>query len=690
MSQDSPTGKKSVAKLLIGFSCMAAILTAAWRAGDWIGGIVGQLPVTSEPFPTGTPVPTARSIVGVPPPIRVALRPTSTPAPPPFLYNYEKHYEKSISPDGELIAAQINLKSIGIYRRRTVKLLRELSDPKDNTSPDTIAFSKDGKKIIVAGDIPHSPNDPPNLPDCRITIWEVATGKKLHTIIMNGRPADVTYSFDDKFYAVSASSNVTLFRSRDNNRLWMKRVPSLFITTGGGVSHGESKIAFSRDGKLLAIASGDGGISIYNTKDGQLLLNQAATLEEEVPEVCGLFFGAGGKSLFIITSRVLLWRAPWDGTVSQREKVLENADKDLAAGDSSAYKYRSVAASNDGKLVAGSTRKGIKLWRIADGTKLVDEKQPTPLFNCHALRFLPDNRTLIGTTLSQTSKRRAGTPVTWNYQKTPGVKSNIDSRLAASNPTSPGKITKSSSPLATDGASMPLVFTSTVPILPFSGIVLPATSPKEALIAGLLAGKNNAIEVNLYTKKQRKIKYNDVATTGANSPTIATPKPLTGRRAGRPVLVAASRGNIEIREVGSKTLVLTLGQFKTGLHAYVLSRDGKLACSFDPISGGKLSQPQMPYTPPGDWVTVFDIVSGKELYTLKGNGDISTIALSRDGKYLALGAMSGKIQLRNARGGQLLKTAEKYRGGVYHMDFSKDGSLLRCLVQNQYQEWKVS
>jgi WD40 repeat protein len=604
---------------------------------------------------------------------------TPTATLPPAIGDYRELYAKSISPDGRLIVtSESYLGFINIYRRSDAKLMRRF---KDSTSSDptpainSIAFSHDSKRFLVASSITASRLQPSQNPlDCHISLWETASGKKLHAFTTSGSPAKVTFAPDGRSYAGSFFFKIALYRSSDGKQLWAKRPPYLFISTGGGVSSGEHKLAFSKDGKLLALAGIDGGVSIYRTKDGHLLANQAATASEETPEINGLFFSADGKSLFIIATRVLLWRAPWDGTIAQREKVIQQ--------NKSSYKYNSVAASPDGKFVAAASYKGIDIWRLADGAKLYDATQKTTLDNCDALRFTSDGRHLIGITLSKTSQR-AGMPKVWNYRAALALPTTPKTRVPAVRAVPASKVR---SPAASS-QQMSQAFTTGLPILPFSGIILPATS-NQSLIAGILAGKSNYVVVNPHTKRQSKARFSDLYSTGTNVSNQGQWRPLRSRIGSRPIVIKVWQGTLQVRDARTDALLRTLGNYQKGLQTYVVA-SGLLACSYRPVQSGQIPQSQPLAAQSDNWLTVFDMASGKKLYTIKDAGDISTIALSHNGKFLAVGAMSKQIQLHNARTGQLLKTAQGYRGGVYHLNFSADDNLLRCLVQSQYQEWRV-
>lgn len=143
-------------------------------------------------------------------------------------------------------------------------------------------------------------------------------------------------------------------------------------------------VAFSRDGKVLASASWDGTIKLWDTKSWREL----RTLAGHSWGVYKAVFSPDGKQLA---------SASRDGTVKIWDVATGVNTRTLVA-DSLAVK--SVAWSPDGRLLASSGNEGVvKLWDAASGKELRALKQAwrdgqVGLISC--VLFSPDGKTLAG------------------------------------------------------------------------------------------------------------------------------------------------------------------------------------------------------------------------------------------------------------------------------------------------------
>jgi WD40 repeat protein len=172
---------------------------------------------------------------------------------------------------------------------------------------------------------------------------------------------------------VSCSCNA---QSPSTNRLAATFVPQPNHTTRA------YSVAFSRDGKILASASWDGTIKLWDTRSGREL----RTLAGHGWGVYKAVFSPDGKQLA---------SASRDGTVKIWD-VATGANKRTLVADSLAVK--SVAWSPDGKVLASSGNEGVvKLWDAASGKELRMLKHAwrdgqVGLTSC--VLFSPDGKTL--------------------------------------------------------------------------------------------------------------------------------------------------------------------------------------------------------------------------------------------------------------------------------------------------------
>jgi len=98
----------------------------------------------------------------------------------------------------------------------------------------------------------------------RVQLWDVASGREIAAIKGHGRGVSkVAFSRDGKLLA-SAGTDSTI-------KLWDVSTQKELVTFAGHTAPIES-MDFSPDGRLLASASDDGGTFIWDTKTGEHLL----------------------------------------------------------------------------------------------------------------------------------------------------------------------------------------------------------------------------------------------------------------------------------------------------------------------------------------------------------------------------------------------------------------------------------
>uniref|UniRef100_A0A7C3PKJ0 WD40 repeat domain-containing protein n=1 Tax=Oscillatoriales cyanobacterium SpSt-418 TaxID=2282169 RepID=A0A7C3PKJ0_9CYAN len=162
-------------------------------------------------------------------------------------------------------------------------VLEEISPSADFAS---IALSPDSKRITVTG-----LGEP-------LQLWDVATGKKVHTFRLgtySSLSTPVAFSPDGKILASGeANGKVGLWNPENGQKLRMLTGHHKPVTS----------IVFSKDGKLLASGGSDGSIRIWETHSGKV--QKVVNLLDEVVEVA---FGLDNQLL--ISSKqygnVLFW-----------------------------------------------------------------------------------------------------------------------------------------------------------------------------------------------------------------------------------------------------------------------------------------------------------------------------------------------------------------------------------------------
>lgn len=162
-----------------------------------------------------------------------------------WVAGFEEVVSAQISPDGTRVATGGG-RNASIWEVRSGTRLHELPAP-DGTVVQTVAFSPDGSRIVVAsGDL---------------QVFDARSGREQWRKTLRGRKA-VTYadwSRDGRFLVAAGKGGVaTVYRANG------KRVRTLTFGERGLMA-----AQFSPDGRRLALASGAGGVGIFDPSTGE-------------------------------------------------------------------------------------------------------------------------------------------------------------------------------------------------------------------------------------------------------------------------------------------------------------------------------------------------------------------------------------------------------------------------------------
>jgi WD40 repeat protein/energy-coupling factor transporter ATP-binding protein EcfA2 len=199
----------------------------------------------------------------------------------------------------------------------------------------SVAFSPNGQVLASGSE------------DKTIRLWEVSTGKLLHSLQSH---SDAVYSV-----AFSPDGQVLASGSEDKTiRLWDVSTGKLLDSLQGHSSY-VSLVAFSPDGKMLASSSGDKTIKLWDVTTGK----QLNSLQGHSDAVYSVAFSPNGKMLASGSEDKTV--KLWDVTTGKQLDSLQ--------GHSDAV--HSVAFSPDGQVLAsGSRDKTIRLWDVSTGKLL--------------------------------------------------------------------------------------------------------------------------------------------------------------------------------------------------------------------------------------------------------------------------------------------------------------------------------
>jgi WD40 repeat protein/serine/threonine protein kinase len=540
----------------------------------------------------------------------------------------------AFSPDGRLLAVPTG----------TIAQLWDTVTWQPHGSPlklgeiiSTVIFSPDGKLLVT-----HSLEGVSQL-------WDTDTGQPVGPVLQHnggqGKEPKKDYELARAWWSAAFSPDGKLLATASLDgtvRLWDVNTCQLY---GQPLRHEDEvwTVAFSPDGKLLASGGGDNIARLWEVANGQ---SHGPALQHN-GIVRKVAFSPDGRLIAIMSDDNIV--SLWDTSTAQLYKRLVH---DVWVLD--------LAFSPDGKLLAEAQGED---W----ATQLSETKTGEPLGEplCHealvrSLVFSPDGRILATSSVDKTirlwdviSRTPYGQPLRYQDRVFRVVFSPDGKLIAGSGYDGTTRIWRTFQPLNTKIVSRK------------SGADFGAISPA-GKVGAIISGKT----VHLWD--------------------TTTFDPL-----GKP-----------LRHDGP-------------VHAATFSPDGKLLAVglteavqlWDVNNRRQFGQPlndveenvvTLAFSPDGDilaaaaynWETwLFEVATGRLIDTLSCNGTVRGFAFSLDGKVLAIGSDNGLVQQWDLTTGQQLASPLRHTAQVWTVEFSPDGKLL-ATVSGQWGRtvrlWDVS
>jgi WD40 repeat protein/tRNA A-37 threonylcarbamoyl transferase component Bud32 len=251
----------------------------------------------------------------------------------------------AFSPDTKRLASAGQDHTVRIWDTKTGQEIRTL---KGHTNPvNRVVFSPDGKRILSASGV-----EPRFVAAkiCELKIWEVETGKEIHTLKGHADSIwNIAFSLDGK-RILSASSDLTF-------KVWDAQTGREIYTIGSVAS-----MAFSPDSKRMVSRSQDGTLKIWDVQTGQ----ESQTLKGYTGPVTSLAFSPDSKRIVSGSADGSL--KIWDGESGQEALTIKGNSGPVS----------SVAISPDSKWIASILRDArgpngkwiaaaLKVWNIETG-----------------------------------------------------------------------------------------------------------------------------------------------------------------------------------------------------------------------------------------------------------------------------------------------------------------------------------
>lgn len=268
------------------------------------------------------------------------------------------------SPDGQTLASASWDGMIKYWNTKTGRESRAFKG--HDNKINRLVFSQDGTRIVSCSN------------DNTVKLWDFATGSAIQTLRGHGDTInDVAISPTQDIVASGAwDSTIRFWDNASRQEPWLLKHPDPVIS-----------VAFSRDGKWLALGSG-----LYITV-WDLLTGQKVWMEKEV--LASLYadtsaINAAGNCLLFHPESKILAAGLADGTVQFRDTLDGGL---LRVIEAHASAVMSLDFSPDGQILAtASFDRTIALWNVSDGRRLTILKGHTDAVR--NIAFSPDGKRL--------------------------------------------------------------------------------------------------------------------------------------------------------------------------------------------------------------------------------------------------------------------------------------------------------
>ena len=272
----------------------------------------------------------------------------------------------AVSPDSNYVATGSRDKTVKLWELSTGREVRSFLG--HSASVNQLDFSSDGKYLISANG------------DATAIIWEVATGKELFSVKPDDeRITDVAYDAKGRFFVtVGFGQKVRVWDAITKKKITEMNADG--YAGSGGLIHA----AISPDGNWLAVGEDGFTANVYKTSDWQKVHTFNSS---QLHSSCG---GCYTDVQFTTDSKYLI-------KASNNDAVLKydlSNGKLVTTFSREVNDLKSVAVSNNGKLITICTEKAVSIYYVGQGESIKTIRSNTDVaFN--QATFTADSKHLL-------------------------------------------------------------------------------------------------------------------------------------------------------------------------------------------------------------------------------------------------------------------------------------------------------